>query len=67
MTKRFEDYTKFIATLNDEVTDVRKEIANLEEHFQDDDLEKDNQIRDDLHNTTDNCDIEINGDKNARN
>ena len=42
MTKRFEDYTKLIGTLNDEITGVRKDVADLEEHFQDEDLEKDN-------------------------
>lgn len=67
MTKRFEDYTKLIGTLNDEITGVRKDVADIEEHFQDEDLEKDNQFRDELTMAVDNCDNEVNGDKNARN
>lgn len=66
MTKRFDDYTKYIGTLNDNVTSVRKNITALEEQFADEDLEKDNQFRDDLTNATNNCDNDINGDKNSR-
>ena len=48
MTKRFEDYTAYMGTLNETVLTVRKNIETIEENFADDDLEKDNEFRDDL-------------------
>ena len=61
MTQRFDDYSKFITTLNEKVATVRKNITGIEESFADEDKEKDNQFRDDLTNATDTCDLNING------
>jgi len=66
MKSRFETYQKYIDTLNEKITSTRKEIADLQENFNDEDLEKENEFTDVLINVCDFCDNETNGDKNSR-
>lgn len=66
MKARFEDYTKYIDTLNGQVASVRKDIADIQENFADEDLEKEGEFQSVLINECDYCDNEINGDKNNR-
>ena len=66
MKSRFETYQKYIDTLNEKITSTRKEIADLQENFNDEDLEKENEFADVLINVCDFCDNETNGDKNSR-
>ena len=66
MKARFDTYTKYLDSLNEKVTTVRKDIADLNEKFNDEDLEKENEFITVLENEVNFCDQEINGDKNAR-
>lgn len=66
MKARFETYTKYVDSLNENVTTVRKAIADLNEKFNDEDLEKENEFITVLENEVNFCDQEINGDKNSR-
>jgi len=67
MKKRFEDLQKYIDALNLKVGTVRKNIASVHTQFNDEDLEKDNEFRDELEAKTTECDNDINGDKSSRN
>jgi hypothetical protein len=66
MKARFEDYQKFIDTINGKIEGVGKDIEDLREKFNDEDLEKDNEFITFLYNNLNYCDIETNGDKNSR-
>jgi archaellum component FlaC len=66
MKGRFEEYTKYIDTLNGKVDSVRKNIEDIKETYGDEDLEKDGEFTHCLDNECDYCDNEINGDKNSR-
>ena len=66
MKARFEGYQKYIDTLNEKVASVRKDIADLQENYSDEDLEKENEFIMVLLNESDYCDNEINGDKAHR-
>ena len=56
MKARFETYTKYVDSLNENVTTVRKAIADLNEKFNDEDLEKENEFITVLENEVNFCD-----------
>ena len=66
MKKRFEDLQKYIDALNSKVVLVRKNISALNTQFNDEDLEKDNDFKNNLEAKVDICDKDINGDKENR-
>jgi peptidoglycan hydrolase CwlO-like protein len=66
MKGRFEDYQKYLDTLNGKIEGVNKDIEELREKFNEEDMEKDNQFIMVLDNEVEYCDIETNGDKNSR-
>ena len=66
MKKRFEDLQKYIDALNSKVVLVRKNIAALNTQFNDEDIEKDNDFKNNLEAKVDICDLDINGDKENR-
>ena len=66
MKKRFEDLQKYIDSLNGKVGLVRKNIAALHTQFNDEDIEKENDFKNILEAKVDDCDKDINGDKENR-
>ena len=44
MKARFDEYAKYIDTLNEKVGDARKAVNDLHEEFADEDLEKENEF-----------------------
>jgi len=66
MKRHFENLQKQIDDLTKKIGSVRKNISEIENQFNDEDMEKDNDFKYKLHAIVDECDLDVHGDKNKK-